>query len=120
MGRLLKPTSLNRYLSADGDSENLWDPKGSQVAIEYDATAKFGIAIVTAATGALLTKQLANNAFISVDSWPVPPMGDKKDPCLQGVLAAAAEWRAETNPVLKFGKWIKMEALALICAGGTG
>jgi len=34
MGRLQKPTSLNRYLYADGEPVNLWDPKGEQDDVE--------------------------------------------------------------------------------------
>ena len=40
MGRLTKPTSLNRYLSADADPVNLWDPNGKQDEIE-DAPSEY-------------------------------------------------------------------------------
>jgi RHS repeat-associated protein len=118
MGNLMLPASLNRYLYANGDAINLSDPSGNMI-FEYRNVATIGIAIVTATAGAVGTRLLAQRYFESVDSWPVPPMGEPQDPCLRGVLAAAAEWRAETNPILKFGKWIKMEALALICGSGV-
>jgi RHS repeat-associated protein len=82
MGRLLKPTSLNRYLSADADPENLWDPNGSQVAIEYTTTAQAGLAIVTAATGAFATQLLAKRFIESIGT---PDMTDpeNEDPANQ-------------------------------------
>jgi RHS repeat-associated protein len=46
MGRLLKPTSLNRYLSADADPENLWDPNGSQSLLVYASIASAGLIAV--------------------------------------------------------------------------
>jgi len=103
----------------------LWDPNGKQISISYINAARFGIALVTAVLAAYNTRLLAqkyyeNKAYEGVASSPAPPIGDKKDPCLQGVLAAAAEWKAETDPVRKVGKWIKMEILALICGGGGG
>ncbi len=44
-GELLKPTSLNRYLYADADPVNLWDPHGQQEAEEEGITLKVTLAI---------------------------------------------------------------------------
>ncbi|HEX3904530.1 MAG TPA: hypothetical protein VH853_16950 [Polyangia bacterium] len=46
MGRLLKPTSLNRYLSADADPVNLWDPRGSQETLEYAGSLQEGLRVL--------------------------------------------------------------------------
>jgi RHS repeat-associated protein len=55
-GELLKPTSLNRYLYADADPINLWDPKGMQEFEEEIATDKLTAAVIVASL-ALVSQQ---------------------------------------------------------------
>jgi RHS repeat-associated protein len=55
MGELLKPTSLNRFLYADGDPINLWDPHGQQEDEEELGTLGPAIALQTSATISLGT-----------------------------------------------------------------
>ncbi len=54
MGRLLKPTSLNRYVSSDADPENLWDPNGMQVALEEVGVLTAGSRLNNIASAGLL------------------------------------------------------------------
>ena len=98
MGQLMKPTSLNRYLSADADPENLWDPNGSQSAIEYAA----------------MTVALAQ--VVLIHQWKSRP--PDIDVCLDvGTVGGIATAALETFPGYGTVAGLTYEALCLVLSG---
>ena len=118
MGRLLKPTSLNRYLAADADPQDLWDPNGSQDGLEYVAAAQFGIAVLTAATASYATHLLAQRYYESIDSWPVPQLGQARKPDCDNIYRLAVGICATKSIWQIPGCFARATLAYIICKGG--
>src|SRR5204863_3614149 len=65
-GKALTPMSLNRYLLADGDPVNLWDPTGSQISLTLPLLANIATKFVTIAIIAIDTDVLAHKLIETI------------------------------------------------------
>jgi RHS repeat-associated protein len=119
MGEVLKPTSLNKYLYADGDPIKLWDPTGKQDDVEEGGTSAPAIALEAPKTIAIgyLGKAVIATTVAAAVGWAIDcalayagsplgpnPAGSLFSVCsvewcrLQGQIGNSCSYRCDGDP----------------------
>jgi hypothetical protein len=119
MGHVLAPASLNRYLYANGDPINQFDPNGTDI-LGYFGAARLGMAVAGAALFAVGTQLLAKRYTETVGFPEQPfPKIDLPTGCdgLYELMAGACK-AMKSNPISYGYCMAKATAFYIACKLG--